>query len=146
MEYGKFSSAEELMKGYTELEKSFTQKCQQLSALQKQLNETGGTSEISPPREVYARQTVANVNVDTVPSEGADSPSADGVTARNDDVLNRIRQYLDERGIAPDSLSDKEKNVVPPKVMTEGGNVSMALPSRPRTIKEASEMAKELFK
>lgn len=109
MEYGKFSSAEELMKGYTELEKSFTQKCQQLSALQKQLNETGGTSEISPPREAYARQTVANVNVDTVPSEGADSPSADGVTARNDDVLNRIRQYLDERGIAPDSLSDKEK-------------------------------------
>ena len=37
MEYGKFSSAEELMKGYTELEKSFTQKCQQLSALQKQI-------------------------------------------------------------------------------------------------------------
>ncbi len=29
MEYGKFSSAEELLRGYEELEKSFTRKCQQ---------------------------------------------------------------------------------------------------------------------
>ena len=35
MTYGKFATAEELLKGYVELEKSFTQKCQQLAALKE---------------------------------------------------------------------------------------------------------------
>ena len=36
MDFGKFASAEELLKSYNQLEKSFTQKCQQLSALERE--------------------------------------------------------------------------------------------------------------
>ncbi|MDE7454437.1 MAG: hypothetical protein K2M64_01255 [Clostridia bacterium] len=38
MEYGKFNSAEELLKGYNELQKSFTRKCQELSELRNVFN------------------------------------------------------------------------------------------------------------
>ena len=119
MEYGKFNSAEELLKGYESLEKSFTQKCQQLSALEKKLNESGTNGEPSPQQQ--ARQSVANDAVDTVPEvTNADSS-------------------------APVNQSPAER-VTPPRVMTSGGNVSCALPNRPKTLKEASELAKKYFK
>ena len=116
MEYGKFNSAEELLKGYEALEKSFTQKCQQLSALEKKLNESGTSENSSPQQE--ARMSVANDTVDTVPVEaGADSPQQ----------VNQCEPQC------------------PPRVMTSGGNVSCALPNRPKTLKEASDLAKKYF-
>ena len=116
MEYGKFNSAEELLKGYESLEKSFTQKCQQLSALEKKINESGTNGVPSPQQE--AEQSVANDTVDTVPTP---------VDADGSQQLNQ----------SPAS--------VPPRVMTNGGNVSCALPNRPKTLKEASELAKKYF-
>ena len=117
MEYGKFNSAEELLKGYESLEKSFTQKCQQLSALEKKLNESGTSGSPSPQNE--AGQSVANDAVSTVPeAAGADS-------------------------VQPTNQSPA--NATPPRVMTSGGNVSCALPNRPKTLKEASELAKKYF-
>ena len=130
MEYGKFNSAEELLKGYTELEKSFTQKCQQLSELQKQMAEASSSQETQQqhqqenpvgtngqPSPISATQSTADDEANTVPTpSGADSPT------------------------------DASQSVaLPPKVMTGGGNVSMALPNRPKTLKEASELAKKYF-
>lgn len=116
MEYGKFNSAEELLKGYEALEKSFTQKCQQLSALEKKINESG-TNETSSPQD-EARPSVANDAVETVP----EATNADSSTP-----LNQCQAS------------------VPPRVMTGGGNVSCALPNRPKTLKEASDLAKKYF-
>ena len=116
MEYGKFNSAEELLKGYEALEKTFTQKCQQLSALEKKLNESGTNGLPSPQNE--DSQSVANDTVDTVPqSANADSSQQDNQSAAS----------------------------APPRVMTSGGNVSCALPNRPKTLKEASDLAKKYF-
>ena len=123
MEYGKFSTAEELLKGYTELEKSFTQKCQELSALkqnmeQLQQNESGISGQPSP-QETSVQSTADDMA--TVPApHGADSGA--------------------------ESQSTEVHTVLPPRVMTGGGNVSMALPNRPKTLKEASELAKHYFK
>ena len=117
MEYGKFNSAEELLKGYEALEKSFTQKCQQLSALEKKINESGTNGEPSPQEE--GGQSVANDTVDTVPED----ENADSSTPVN-----------------------QRPSTTPPRVMTSGGNVSCALPNRPKTLKEASELAKKYFK
>ncbi|MCM1194865.1 MAG: hypothetical protein NC099_04330 [Corallococcus sp.] len=142
-EYGKFESAEELLKGYTELEKSFTQKCQQLSALEKQLTENGGRSEQSSPQQTSS----SACGIETVPVKDADGTLT--VNAETESGSEeRIRQYLAEH---PDMLNSllkdhSEQQHRLPKVMKEGGNVSMALPSRPKTIKEASVMAKELFR
>lgn len=116
MDYGKFNSAEELLKGYEALEKSFTQKCQQLSALEKKINESGTNGTPSPQEE--AEQSVATDTVETVPeAENADS-------------------------FAPLNQSSAD---FPPRVMTGGGNVSCALPNRPKTLKEASDLAKKYF-
>lgn len=150
MEYGKFNSAEELLKGYESLEKSFTQKCQQLSALEKQINESGTNGSPSPQKE--HGQSVANDEVSTVP----DTASADSLQSSNQSPapmsVDTIRQYLADHpevsaelmGNA-DSLSDNAERTIPPRVMTSGGNVSCALPNRPKTLKEASELAKKHF-
>ena len=147
---GKFNSAEELLKGYESLEKSFTQKCQQLSALEKKLQESGTNGEPSPQQT--AVESVANDAVDTVP----ETQSADSVESINQPPAELtqevVRQYLvehpeivSELSNQADSLSDTNQRVAPPRVMTAGGNVSCALPNRPKTLKEASELAKKLL-
>ena len=121
MEYGKFNSAEELLKGYTELEKSFTQKCQELSALKQDIanqQSNSGTSGQPSPQQTEAPSTA--VETATVPTPD----SADSLT---------------------ESHSAEVNNTIPPRVMTGGGNVSMALPNRPKTLREASELAKKYF-
>ena len=125
MQYGKFNSAEELLKGYEELEKSFTQKCQRLSALEKQY---GGTNadDASPQTDAKAEQS-AVTGSNTVPAQ-AKYPAG----------LNEQACPLQDDG--------NRRIIYAPKVMTAGGNVSMALPNRPKTIKEASELAKQYFK
>ena len=146
---GKFNSAEELLKGYESLEKSFTQKCQELSALKK-MNESGTNGEPSP--QINAAESVANDAVDTVP----ETQSADSVESINQPpaelTQEAVRQYLvehpeivSELSNQADSLSDTNQRVAPPRVMTAGGNVSCALPNRPKTLKEASELAKKLL-
>ena len=121
MEYGKFNSAEELLHGYTELEKSFTQKCQELSALKQDIEKqqsVSGTSGQPSPQQASLQSTAEDVA--TVPAP----ENADSLT---------------------ESQGRDAQTVIPPRVMTGGGNVSMALPNRPKTLKEASELAKKYF-
>ncbi len=119
MEYGKFASAEELLKGYTELEKAYTHKCQQLADM---VRNTDGTSEqgancASPSEE----------NEDAVSSVAND---AETVPAPAEDAQQEPIPYTASQ---------------PPRVMSGGGSVSCALPNRPKTLREASELAKKLF-
>lgn len=140
MEYGKFKSAEELLKGYEELERSFTQKCQQLADMQKNAS---GTSE-TPPQTAEAAPSDAYDAVDSVPMQAdADSPSQVDRSAA-DLSVEQIRQYLARHPELSGLLSDAQQPTAP-KVMTGGGNVSLALPNRPRTMKEASDLAKKYF-
>lgn len=147
MEYGKFNSAEELLKGYTELEKSFTQKCQQLSALEKQIKSSGTSGQPSPQANTEVAQSTADDTAQTVPV----ATDTDGSAQQAESAtlpISQIGQYLAEHPEllrefgTVDKLSDEQR---PPKVMTGGGNVSMALPNRPKTLKEASELAKKYF-
>ena len=125
MEYGKFNSAEELLKGYTELEKSFTQKCQQLSELQKQM----------------ATEQNQENKQEPIGTNGQPSP-IDAAQSTADDMAHTVPAPSDA-----DSRPNESQSVaLPPKVMMGGGNVSMALPNRPKTLKEASELAKKYFK
>ena len=151
MEYGKFNSAEELLKGYESLEKSFTQKCQQLSALEKQMVQQSGTNG-SPSPQQEVEQSVANDVVETVP-KAKDVDTSEPVNQSSTDLsVDTIRQYLvDHPEVSQQligtlgSLSEAVERTVPPRVMTGGGNVSLALPNRPKTLKEASDLAKKYF-
>ena len=136
MDYGKFTSAEELLKGYNALEKSFTQKCQQLSTLQKQLGtsqtQTDQTEQVLPP--VSTDDVVATI------------PEVD--TSSNDLVPTdeQLQQYLESNPqLAFKLLQAQVPTPTAPTVMIGGGTMSLALPSRPKTIKEATLMAQKLF-
>ena len=138
--YGKFNSAEELLKGYTELEKSFTQKCQQLSALQKQIQSeypvTNGSSEQSDQATFVADNVETDgTNVDVAKSTSPQQDSEQGVGTT---VPSR-----DETDGRSESRADTASR--PPRIMAGGGNISAALPNRPKTLKEASELAKKYF-
>lgn len=79
----------------------------------------------------------------TVP-ETSDKPvSTDGSSQKDAELLSALKRLfaLEQAGV--DVVT--KPSVAPPSVMHGGGNVSMALPSRPKTLKEASEMAKKLF-
>ncbi|MBQ2914290.1 MAG: hypothetical protein IJE50_02055 [Clostridia bacterium] len=136
MDYGKFTSAEELLKGYNALEKSFTQKCQQLSTLQKQLGtsqtQTDQTEQVLPP--VSTDDVVATIpEVDT---------SSNGLVPTDE----QLQQYLESNPqLAFKLLQAQVPTPTAPTVMTGGGTMSLALPSRPKTIKEATLMAQKLF-
>ena len=139
MEYGKFNSAEELLKGYTELEKSFTQKCQELSAIKQMIQEqtTSGTSESSSPQSVVSNDnstTSGTSEISPPPTELLAQSTADDVTVP---LPASADGNTGSNAAAPTST--------PPRVMTGGGNVSMALPNRPKTLREASELAKKYF-
>ena len=141
MEYGKFNSAEELLKGYTELEKSFTQKCQQLSELQKQIATNIQEKSQETPQVVQDENPQQALQVNPVGTNGQPSPNS-ATPSTADDEANTVPTPN-----GADSPTDASQSVaMPPKVMTGGGNVSMALPNRPKTLKEASELAKKYFK
>lgn len=155
MEYGKFKTADDLYKGYVELEKTFTQKCQQLSALEKEINR--GTSENTPPQTDAAQSAAETAEV---PQETVSSRQSGSVLTPEqiEQYLGSHKEYAAElfekggygRNLPTDSPEDEEqtKQIPPaaPPLICGGGNVSMALPSRPKTLKEASELAKKLFK
>ena len=151
MEYGKFKSADDLFNAYTELEKSFTQKCQQLSNLQQTISNSGGTSEISsPPDEVQPTETVPTVSCEDATSNGAVSCNGSSAEQANFDE-EVLQQYFKQNPAVLYRILQADSQVKaqispPPTVMVNGGNASMALPSRPKTIREASQMVEKLFK
>lgn len=181
MEFGKFNSLEDLVKGYNALEQAFTQKCQQVKELQNNINNNGaatspetGTSEAEPnnggtngnasPNGQNSAATAAEnvcdgTNADTspttygaqsaaigtVPDKGATEPEVDNRTQdKSTELLSQLRQILIGNPELLAGLAQKQ-SIAPPSVISGGGNVSMALPSRPKTLKEASEMAQKLF-
>lgn len=152
MEYGKFASAEELLKGYVELEKNFTKKCQQLAAVEKQAlaaqqnNEDGTSAEASPLQNDTAQSTTVD-NADTVPQSGDDAKTVLDGSAHVSEAPSdeELQQYLMNNPEIVQKILQQNQTEQAPSVMNGGGKVSLALPSRPKTIKEASIMAKELF-
>ncbi len=181
MEFGKFNSLEDLVKGYNALEQAFTQKCQQVKELQNNINNNsaaaspetgtneaapnnGGTNgNASPNEQNYAATAAENVcdgtnadtsptaygaqsaTIDTVPDKGATAPEVDNRTQdKSTELLSQLRQILTGNPELLAGLAPKQ-SIAPPSVISGGGNVSMALPSRPKTLKEASEMAQKLF-
>ena len=137
MEYGKFNTAEELLKGYTELEKSFTQKCQELATLKqdldaKQNSDVGTNAQSSPQLEQSSSTSGTN---------GQPSPNVQHAQSVANGEASTVPVQVD----ADSQVEPSPSAIVPPRVMTGGGNVSMALPNRPKTLAEASELAKKYF-
>lgn len=148
MEYGKFNSAEELLKGYNELEKSFTHKCQQLAELRQQMERTttpSGTNETSSPL-VADKPTVLSEDAENKQAQvslSANNTRDEGAAA---EVQVVCAVPADVTSAANEAQAPENTSAAPlPKVMAGGGNVSLISPAKPRTIKEASVLAARLF-
>lgn len=181
-QYGKFSSADELMRGYEQLERTFTQKCQQLARAEAQLAtkqsatvDNDGTSptqgvanadqaqqtadlavnQLSTDRDSHGAQvgTLSNAvgtslepptqDASTVPEEG-DSSSLPSVDSQ-DSLIKDLQQLFANHPHLRQRLLQEQITHTAPQLMTGGGDVSLALPNRPRTVKEASQLARQLF-
>lgn len=176
-QFGKFSSAEQLLKSYENLEKSFTQKCQQLADLQKQAVASGaqkvvnqstpsqaaeqnehnnfeqnthstcdtcGTNAEASPHAEEQSTTVDSAT--TVPEVLPDASETSGGQSSFDKISDeQLQQFVEDNPDVVFRILQKRSMEFAPDVMNGGGSVSLALPSRPKTIREASIMAKELF-
>lgn len=195
MEYGKFATLDELVKGYNQLEKSFTQKCQQLAETEREnrtlsaqlarpntnapdesfcevtatpadlTNESarepgrekgqlalGTNGQPSPSnddsgaRDLSRSTTVESV--ETVPQNAdanAASDLSDPAPVSTNPTEEQLQQYLLQNPEFAQKLLRAVHTEFAPAVMSGGGNVPLAPPSRPKSIKEASLMAKDLF-
>ena len=106
----KFKTVEELEKAYSQLEKSFTQKCQQLAQLQR------GTS-LTPPQPIC-------------PNEGVDVAFVDKML-ENPQIVETILQKLFQMETTNNSPENKEQspaNGVPPSICGNGGSISVLPP------------------
>lgn len=177
-QFGKFSSAEQLLKSYENLEKSFTQKCQQLADLQKSAvanksqevvedgKKTANQVAVEPndyEQNKKSSDDICGINAEASPhaeerSTTVDSattvpevlPDADETSGGHDSSgkisQEQLQQFVEENPDVVFRILQRRSEEFAPDVMNGGGCVSLALPSRPKTIREASILAKELFK
>jgi hypothetical protein len=118
---GKFKTAQELVKAYGSLEAEFTKRCQRLKELERQIAlaapDDGATKETQPSELLKDSRFV-----DAVLADGA------------------IREK-----IISDYLKDL-RTVNLPRVIGKEGDFAVLPPERPRTLKQAAELAEKLFR
>ena len=163
----KFNDYDKLLQSYTNLEKEFTKKCQELSTLKTQ----SGTSSAEPPQKQTLEQFFdqfpeAKVFKEQI-GQAIDNPQYSETTdtytryyfdllrqnyvsketlAQDDDFL---QQYvLGNKEVVAKLLQKAQPTVVatPTVISGNAGAMSVSLPTRPKTIAEASKLAQEFFK
>ncbi|MBR2974959.1 MAG: hypothetical protein IKC47_04360 [Clostridia bacterium] len=162
----KFNDYDKLLESYNNLEKEFTKKCQQLS----QLKNTSGTSLDEPPQAQTLQDFLA-----TFPeaqaykeqlSQAVNNPqysqSTDAYTRCYFDMLRQnyvskealaqdedfLQQYVLSNNDVVSKLLQKVSPSVastPTVISGNAGAMSVALPTRPKTIAEASKLAQQFF-
>ncbi|MEG1706184.1 MAG: hypothetical protein RR086_05925 [Clostridia bacterium] len=165
---GKFADKEQLYSAYCELEKEFTKKCQQLKELQ-----TSGTSVKTPPQtdsveKFFSAYPEARAYETSIVKSVSDNPKkyeeANGLALAYLDTicdkdfkktLAQDQDFLQQYIFANPKVTDYVlQNVVdtltathaPNLISRNNGAMSLALPNKPKTIKEASILANEYFK
>ncbi len=148
----KFKDFDSLLSSYQQLEKKFTQKCQQLKQ-HGTSTDTVPTQQQAPPydaEQFFGSYPDARQYQDKI-MQSIDSPNG---TA---DQLQYMASYIDcLHDSAPSnvpaqqctdkvSLDSTTAHALPTTIAGNNGNMSLALPSKPKTISEASQMAKKIF-
>ena len=163
----KFNNYDKLLDSYNNLEKEFTKKCQELS----QLKATSGTSSTEPPQQQTLEDFLATFpEAETFKDELAQAvnnpqynQSCDAYSRLYFDLLRKnyvsketlaqddsfLQQYvLGNKDIVAKLLQKVEPTAsfAPTVISGNAGAMSVALPTRPKTIAEASKLAQEFFK
>lgn len=171
----KFDNFESLHNSYCELEKKFTQKCQQAAELERRLeqynNESGTNVQTSPQttaEQFYEQHPLARnfkERIDEAMSNPEVQATSDAIKACYIDCLESdyrtpqqmaedeqfLQQYIvNDRKvrdmILQQMLAQTADTRYPVTISGNGGNMSLAQPTRPKTLEEASVLAKNYFK
>lgn len=163
--YGKFASLRDLIAGYNNLEREFTKRSQKLKELENAVagNVAGGRiseeAEGIPPLPARLK------------AELADRVSRNSDTGNNGDIKDILISLLLEHYKTPEQYASDEnflkthvlgnefvKNAVirsylddisrarAPGIIGGGGQSAVSLPSRPKNLKEAADLAEKIFK
>ena len=149
MNFGKFANAQALFNAYQNLEKEFTKKSQQLKELKKQLDCDNDENILSPQRDTdnFAMQN---------PNESqlhADNPvqtsvkDADNILADKDFMETHVfNNPVVANEVLQRYLLALSKQDLPQTINGKSGAMSLTPPKKPQSLKEASVLAKKLFK
>ena len=149
MNFGKFANAQALFNAYQNLEKEFTKKSQQLKELKKQLDCDNDENILSPQRDMdnFAMQN---------PNESqlhADNPVQTSVKDF-DQILadkNFMETHVFNNPVVANEVLQRyllalSKQDLPQTINGKSGAMSLTPPKKPQSLKEASVLAKKLFK
>ncbi len=161
--YGKFKTAEELLKAYNSLESEFTKRSQKLKELENSKKASDWEDKVT---ELVKKYPVA----EALGGEIAKEISEDYELIKSEDCLEKaLLKVLSKNYKAPEDLA-KEKTVVdkvlqseenkekiideyltkikskqPPVTLPKGGAIPLTPPQRIASIKEAGELARKII-
>ena len=158
--YGKFNSAEELLKAYSALESEFTKRSQRLKELEAGRVAVEKTNEVKSFMEKYP---IAERYREELDEEIAKSASAEGSyegallnvlsrkvktadeMAMDEKVIKKVLSDEENKDYIINGYLDRIRQNSSYKSLPQGGAIPVAPAYRPRSIKEAGEIAKKIL-
>ncbi len=158
--YGKFNSAEELLKAYSALESEFTKRSQRLRELEAQSTQSAKEKEIESfvQRFPVVERFADEFSAELAGTAGAEQEmeralinvlsrkvkTADEM-AQDEGVIRRVLGEEENREIVINGYLDRiRENEIPP-VLTKGGAIPVTPTYRAKSIHEAGEIAKKIL-
>lgn len=161
--YGKFKSAEELLKAYNALEGEFTKRSQKLSEYEKKSAEPDWESKVNkfvgkyPIAEKYAEELAGeitkngNKEIDETCLERAlltvlsSKVKTTDEMAEDENVIDKVLSSEKNRNSIISRYLDGIRKNVPPTTLPKGGAIPVTTPMSARTIRDAGEIAKKIL-
>jgi len=161
--YGKFKSAEELLKAYNSLEQEFTKRSQRLKEMEKKSEKSEAwEKKVNTFIEKYPIASELTEELGKVIAEKNNFEEENCLESALLSVLTQkykspaeqakdekvIQEILNNSDVKEKIISDYKKNfdITLPKPLPKGGEIPVNPPVRPATIYEAGKAALELLK
>lgn len=157
--YGKFNSAEELLKAYSALESEFTKRSQKLRELEAKQEAAGKKDGVQNLMEKYpvAERFADELNEEIAKTAGAGEyegalisvlsrkvKTADEM-ARDEKVISKVLSDEENKEYVINGYLDRIRENNSYRSLPKGGAIPVAPTYRPRSIKEAGEIAKKIL-
>lgn len=151
--YGKFDSAEALYEAYTNLEKEFTKKCQLIKNVENPLSRQEIVEklvEINPVLGKVAEELSGYIDggerAEYALAKVMTWDKLGGSIVEDEEFMNRhVYNNEDVRGKIIADYMDSLSQLKPPKSIKNGGQTVITPVSRPKDLKAAGILAKELL-
>lgn len=158
--YGKFNSAEELLKAYSALESEFTKRSQKLKELENLRSTDAQKTGVKTLMEKYpvAERFAEELNEEIAKTAGAEKgyegallnvlsrkiKTADEM-ARDEKVISRVLSDEENKEYIINGYIERIRENSSFKSLPKGGAIPVAPVYRPRSIREAGEIAKKIL-